>query len=168
LEVKVGVDNSSDTNSLDYKIRNIPLSNLITTGYTKGDLVFFNGSSWTNTNTKNISPFNLLKNGSFESWSQGTSSAPDGWSLSGAGATIAKETTIYKISYTSAKITRSGNDVRLYQRVIPSNHLIGRKVTLGCWVNATVANGVRISIEDRGEEDFIIQTTIQVEEIGNF
>ena len=35
---------------------------------------------------------NLLENADFEEWSSGTTSAPDGWTLAGAGSSIAQET----------------------------------------------------------------------------
>ena len=34
---------------------------------------------------------NLLKNGNFEDWSAGTTSVPDNWVLTGAGATILRD-----------------------------------------------------------------------------
>lgn len=98
-----------------------------------------------------ISSKNLLVWGNMESWSAGTSAAPDGWTLSGLGASVAREATIIKQGTYSAKLTRSGTDCFIYS-VIHEEEGIGywqgRKVTLGVWVYATSANKVRIFISD--------------------
>jgi len=100
-----------------------------------------------------INPANLLYNGDFECWSGGTSSAPDGWSLTGASATVAQEGATIKLGTYSAKVTRSGTDC--YIRTNPDMHVakgiaywVGRVVTYGCWVYATVASRVRIGFYD--------------------
>lgn len=96
---------------------------------------------------------NLLKNGSFESWSAGAAVAPDGWTLAGAGAAIARGTTIIRFGEYSAKINRNGNDCNLYQRCFDidadtNTYWRGRTVTLGCWVYAMVADRARIRVGD--------------------
>ena len=105
---------------------------------------------------KNINPTNLLSNGDFENWSAGTSVAPDGWALGGAGASVARESSIIKLGTYSAKVTRAGTDCYLYNtnyNVAPIlgkgiEYWKGRKITIGCWVYATVAARARLSMTD--------------------
>lgn len=51
----------------------------------------------------------LFKNGSFESWSSGTTSAPDGYTLTGAGATIARNTTNVQHGLASVDVSAALN-----------------------------------------------------------
>lgn len=100
--------------------------------------------------------FNWTFNGDQEIWGAGNSAAPTGWTLVGAGATVAKNTTTgqFKIGTASVSLTRAGTDLHLLQSV----HLIagfdpvarwqGKTVTFGMWVRATVANRARIAIND--------------------
>ena len=102
-------------------------------------------------NDGTVNPTNLLSNGDFEFWSAGTSIAPDGWIHGGAGASIAREGTIIKLGTYSVKITDTGTDAYAYQSfhgVKGINYWKGRKITCGCWVYATVANKVAISLVD--------------------
>jgi len=95
-----------------------------------------------------VNPTNL---GNFDLWSAGTTSAPDGWSLSGGGATIAREGTIKKIGSYSAAITRNTSNPSLWQDCHTEkgiDYWKGRTVTLSCWSYATVANRLRIYIYD--------------------
>lgn len=96
---------------------------------------------------------NMLKNGSFESWSAGAAAAPDAWTLLGAGASVAREATIIRFGEYSAKVTRGGADCYIYQLLFgidadTNTYWRGRTVTMGCWVYATVASRARISIHD--------------------
>ena len=96
---------------------------------------------------------NLLKNGDMESWSAGTSSAPDGWVLSGAGASVAREATTVKRGTYSAALTRAGTDCALrvntaHVQAGGTSYIDGREFTLGFWVWASVASRARIGIGD--------------------
>jgi len=88
-------------------------------------------------------PFNWTFNSDFEIWGTGTSSPPTGWTLSGAGATVAKNTTAgqFKVGTAGAALTRVGNDCVLYQDVStvfpPIAAWQGQTVTFGAWVRAT-------------------------------
>jgi len=96
---------------------------------------------------------NLLENGDFAYWPNGDSSAPYGWLLAGAGATIAKESTIVKIGNYSTKLTRSGTDCVIYTNAHlkkGATYFRGRNITFGCWVYATVASRAYIYIGDNG------------------
>lgn len=95
-----------------------------------------------------IAQQNLLNWGCFEDWENGTSSAPTEYTLSGTGATIAREGTTVKVGDYSAAVTRVGNDVTLYHDLTTYADYQGRKVTFGCWVYATVASRARIAISD--------------------
>lgn len=111
-------------------------------GSTPSDYVKNNGT---------VNPTNLLSNGDFDVWSAGTSADPDGWTFSGAGASIAREGTIKKLGAYSAKITRAGTDCSVYQAIQDIrgiNYWKGRTVTFGCWVYATVANRACLQIGD--------------------
>lgn len=93
---------------------------------------------------------NSIPNASFDNWENGTTSAPDNWVLTGASATVARETGIVKHGITSAKVTRSGTDCHLSvalqsQAGIGYNqYLNGRTYTFSAWVYATVASRVRL------------------------
>lgn len=94
---------------------------------------------------------NLLRNGDFESWSAGTSSAPDGWTLYGAGASVARSTAHKRGSY-SACLTRSGADCSTYYQALGNaggqDYIRSRTFTFGAWVYATVANRARLKATD--------------------
>jgi hypothetical protein len=109
----------------------------------------------TTTGTVDLSvprPHNFTFNGNFEIWGGGTSAAPTGWTLSGAGATVAKDTGHWKIGTASVALTRVGTDCFLFQDVgviyPPVSFWQGQTVTVGAWVYATVANVARIAVSD--------------------
>jgi len=97
--------------------------------------------------TKNVGITNLLKNGSFESWSQGTSTAPDGWDLS--SGQVVRDDTEKKFGSYSAKV--GGDDTvsfsRIYQILEDWESLKGKTVTIACWVKSTLTTA-RIGIWD--------------------
>lgn len=96
----------------------------------------------------NISPKNLINWSSMEDWVSGTTSAPTEHTLSGTGATIARESTIVKRGTYSAAVTRVGNDATLYHDFTSYDSYLGRQMTFGAWVYATVASRARLSIGD--------------------
>ena len=95
-----------------------------------------------------ISPENLLQWSGMEDWDSGASAAPTDHTLSGAGATIARESTIVKSGTYSAAVTRAGADASLYYDLPQYADYVGRKMTFGCWVYATVASRARIALGD--------------------
>lgn len=95
-----------------------------------------------------ISPENLLVWGDFEDWENGASAAPTEHTLTGVGATVAREATIVKKGTYSVKVTRVTNDVTLYYDLPQYADYKGRKIIFGCWIYATVASRVRIAISD--------------------
>ena len=90
-------------------------------------------------------------NASFETWENGTSSAPDNWAVTGSGATIAREGTTKKHGSYSAALTRVGNDCSLTRNLYDlagGTYVRGRQVTFGAYVYATVASRARLRIYD--------------------
>jgi hypothetical protein len=110
-------------------------------------------SQWyTHSEQVGIPNFNYTFNGDVEIWGGGTSAAPTGWAPSGAGATVAKDTTNKKVGTASVALTRSGADAAVTQLAHNVFHGIewwkNKTVTLGCWVRATVAARARLRIND--------------------
>lgn len=95
-----------------------------------------------------ISPKNLLEWSGMEDWVDGTSSAPTNHTLTGASATVAREGTIVKRGTYSAAVTRVGADAVLYTDYGGYSTYLGRKMTFGAWVYATVASRARLQIGD--------------------
>lgn len=99
---------------------------------------------------KNENAANLFYNGSFQAWNAGTTTNPDGWTLSGAGASIARNGTRFKQGTYSAAITRNGADAALTQQGFVTeyglSYLKGQQVVLSAWVWASVANTTRLSL----------------------
>lgn len=89
--------------------------------------------------------YNHLYNGSFEIWSDGTSSAPDEWTLAGAGS-VAREGTIIRIGYYSVKLTAPGGTEEWMRQYFHESKGIdywrGKTVTFGCWVYNTTGQSV--------------------------
>ena len=91
---------------------------------------------------------NYLLNGDMEDWTAGS---PDSWTLSGAGATVAQETTIIKAGTYSAKLTRVGTDCYLYQQIHATegvNWWKGGTYEFGAWVYCTTADVASIVVYD--------------------
>jgi phage-related protein len=95
-----------------------------------------------------VSGKNLLDWSHMEDWENGASAAPTGHTLSGAGASVAREATTIKHGTYSAAVTRAGADTTLYYDFTDYASYLGRKMTFGCWVYASVANRARLSISD--------------------
>lgn len=95
---------------------------------------------------------NGLPNGDFESWSAGGTAAPDGWSLAGNDAAVARSTSVVKHGRHAASLTRRGADCDLRRGLTDDvgglTYLRGRTFTLGGWVYATVPNRARLELGD--------------------
>lgn len=95
---------------------------------------------------------NLLDNEDFARWQNGTALAPDSWTLSGSGATIARGSTFPSYGAYTAQVTRVTNDATLYQD-LPyglAKQLIDDLAAVAVEVRctATVASRVRVGIND--------------------
>lgn len=97
-------------------------------------------------------PANLLSNGDFESWTGGTAVPPDGWTLTGTGSVARTATS--KICTYAAEVTYSQTDSYLEQELTCYDHLQGLHVSFSCWVRATVADRVRLGIDDGVGQSF--------------
>ncbi len=98
-----------------------------------------------------LQPKNLIKHGSFENWSAGTDSAPDGWSVAIGDAAIARETGTgnSKIGTCSLKLSYGVTDTYLWPQSIGTDgSFAGKEVTFVCWIKTSVANQARIGISD--------------------
>lgn len=98
--------------------------------------------------TTKVMPENLIKWSCMEDWDGGASVAPTEHTLTGAGASVAQESTIVKSGTYSAAVTRAGADTTLYHDFGDYTDYKGNKMTFGCWVYATVASRARIAISD--------------------
>ena len=102
---------------------------------------------------------NLVKNGNFSLWVNGTSLAPDQWALINDG-TVAQNAAAGNVQFNefSAEITSSADAAStpdfLEQTIIATigtadNTIFrGRTVTFGCWVKAGAADEANITIND--------------------
>lgn len=95
---------------------------------------------------------NALPNAGFESWSAGGLAAPDGWSLSGRDAQVARSTRVVKHGRYAASLTRRGTDCDLRRGLADDlggmPHLRGRTLTLGGWVYTSAPNRARLELGD--------------------
>lgn len=95
---------------------------------------------------------NLCPNSDVEDWRNGTSVAPFLYTLSGAGASVARDGTNFKTGTFAASVTRSGTDAILdvdcIARAGGQAHIRSRAYRFSAWVRATVANRVRLRIND--------------------
>lgn len=96
---------------------------------------------------------NLIRNGSFESWASGTTSAPDGWTLTGAGATIARNTTNVQRDLASVDVVAALNTATdlaqsLTISATQNTHLRGRHVTFSCRVKVNADDRAFLRIDD--------------------
>lgn len=108
--------------------------------------------TWEEIYTKTIGNGNLLINGNFEGWVGGTSAAPDGWTIQGADAVVAREDTagFFKIGTYSAVVVRHGTDCYLRFDIANPTKYQGKTLTFGCWVRAGVANRARLLLSSSG------------------
>lgn len=151
---------TGDTITVKHSVGNIQLNNGADYALSgnKTLMLWYNGSVWTDV-SPTVSPAapapgeNLLVNWSLETWNSGTAAAPQGWTVTGAGATIAREGTIIKHGDYSAKLTRVGTDCHLSRDVynderVGKTYARSRQYTFGAWVYATVASRVRLRFDD--------------------
>lgn len=102
--------------------------------------------------------YNIIRNGSFERWSNGTSAvAPDHWTRAfGGNGTDGRESTTVKIgtyALRAGKASGLGVNYQLDQDFtglfpVSGAYLNGRQVTFGCWVRTATASLARIALTD--------------------
>jgi hypothetical protein len=102
---------------------------------------------------------NLVMNDDLLLWPDGDAAAPDGYTLAGTGAAVARcgtglGDTTRKIGDFCAKLTRGSTDASLAHTVLSAtaftraNFLIGRYAAGGAWVKCGTPNIARIAIYD--------------------
>lgn len=103
---------------------------------------------------------NVVLNGDLEDWANGGALAPDNWTLSGAGAAIARTGPAMADTFTfgsgtyAAKLTRAGADVRLTQTVVSAGaypgyeDFEGMSVSMGANGKTSIASHLRIVVDD--------------------
>ena len=94
----------------------------------------------------------LIDNEDFLKWQNGTALAPDGWTLAGSGATVARATTFAARGSYTADLTRSSNDATLTQTVSLqlARAFAGETVTITAlgYVRTATGSIARIGISD--------------------
>lgn len=114
-------------------------------------------SSWGFTGVDYPTPANNWAfNGDFGVWGAGTSAAPTGWTLSGAGAAAAQNTTTaqYHSGFNGVTLTSAAAPAVLSMDIasIPGQSKIsdwqGKDVTLVGWIYTAAANVARIYVSD--------------------
>lgn len=97
-----------------------------------------------------ISPSNIIADfGYFESWSQGTSVAPDGWVMIGTAGAVAQESTTKKFGNYALKITSGASATYAAEYTVPTpTAYAGRTMTFGVWVKCSSASKARVYVDD--------------------
>jgi len=125
-----------------------PATGLFIYNTTSKEYNLFDGTLWRAVDSHEGGVTNFLANGSFESWSGGTSVVPDGWTLTGVGSLIAKETTTVRHSSASAKPNTNGTNEAVLDQSLYDVYFQGRQMTLLVWANASAATRVRVALYD--------------------
>lgn len=97
-----------------------------------------------------IAPPNIIEDfPDFESWSNGNSSAPDGWEMAGTAGSVSRETTNIKFGTYGMKIISGASaNYRAEYSVVSFEKYAGRTVKFGCWVKCSTASKARIGVND--------------------
>ena len=91
---------------------------------------------------------NLLKNGDFEDWGNGTSSPPNGWTNSGL-ASITRDTK-HKSGLYSAKLAPNSITDFLYYNLENPTSYRDETVSFGCWGWSDTSSQLRFFMQDDG------------------
>jgi len=91
-------------------------------------------------------PVNLLQNGNMESWAGAT--APDLWTLVGAGGTAGASGTAKQGTYSARLNAAITTLTYLDQSITWDTYWQSKEVDVGAWVYSAVATRVRIAIDD--------------------
>src|SRR3990167_796367 len=95
---------------------------------------------------------NLLSNADFETFA---AAVHTGWTLGGAGASVAQSTTILRHGADAAALTSAAATATYTQTLtVNTNELVGKTVTFKMWVYATAADAARIRIRYDGSTYF--------------
>lgn len=103
----------------------------------------------------------LVANPGFEAWGSGPSAAPSGWSVLGAGASVARSSNEYQDGKYSPQLTYGSAIASIRQPIQDFNYFKGKTLTLGMWVLCSTASIARIGINDVvGETDSAYHTGV--------
>jgi len=101
---------------------------------------------------------NIVPDSRMQIWDDGDSAAPAGWTLTGTGAAIARETSSIPGPANgshggfAAKLTYGSDTAKLTRTLIAAGDfpqgLQGKTLTFGCWCNATAASASALVIDD--------------------
>lgn len=90
-----------------------------------------------------------LRNGTFHLWANGTSSAPDSWTLAGANGAVARESSLIYQGLYSAKLTAAAvTTTSLNQQIADYMRFSGKTVSVYAKVFCTTADQVRLVLTD--------------------
>ena len=90
-------------------------------------------------------------NGQMELWANGAAAAPDGWTIAGTGAAVARVSTTNDVrrgKYASQLTSDGTNLAQLNQDIKHFERYQGKTVTLRAWVKTTVATRTLLRITD--------------------
>ncbi|GEM_PF-2718899 len=107
------------------------------------------------------SPYNWIRNGSFEKFDDGTTLPPNDWE-DASGGTIAQNTTQVKFGQASLSLTNGD----IVYRVEDFKGLEGREVIFGVWVKSTAAGAVFLSLYNGTME--IEESTDSYSQVGEW
>jgi hypothetical protein len=88
----------------------------------------------------------IVVNGDVEVWTNGASSAPDGWTLT--GGTIARDAVNFKSGSYGVALTRSGTNTAFFQNIQNYTYYKSKTVTFGAWIKTSVAGQAGLRIGD--------------------
>jgi hypothetical protein len=94
---------------------------------------------------------NLLENSDFESWSSGTSNAPDRWDLN--AGTIARSTD-EKMGEYSISLSYSGASGRVIQDIEELDRYASETLIMGAWVKCSDADSAKLMLQDSGGSEY--------------
>ena len=86
----------------------------------------------------------LLTNSNLDVWA---GLVPSNWTLTGTNAGFSQSTELVQDGNYSGRLVRAGTDCSLSQ-TLSALYYRGNTLGLGCWVNTSIANAVRIRIND--------------------
>lgn len=106
-----------------------------------------------------VGAVNLVTNDDFLCWPDGDAAVPEGYTLTGAGGTVARVgtglgDTARKIGDFAAKVTRAGTDVNFTKIMLQGaaftrgNFVIGLYQSVGAWVLCSTPNVARVLVSD--------------------
>jgi hypothetical protein len=112
--------------------------------------ILFGGNMDTDTTVLMYNVENLIVNGNFTDWNNGTDAAPDHWVLAGADGTVAREATVIRTPQNemsdpglySCLITRAGTNITFKQNVLANFGPDDVRSSIAWWKGRTIMGGI--------------------------